>query len=90
MRLAPFEGQPVSLVVTHKYRCLGTTSAMTMTFSYPFFVLVVSLGVESLNPKTGNLTPAAAREASYTYEHDTIYSGATYRGMWLNGKPHGQ
>ncbi|XP_015749042.1 PREDICTED: alsin-like [Acropora digitifera] len=48
-----------------------------------------SLGVESLNPKTGNLTPAAAREASYTYEHDTIYSGATYRGMWLNGKPHG-
>ena len=54
------------------------------------FVLVGSLGVESLNPKTGNLTPAAAREASYTYEHDTVYSGATYRGMWLNGKPHGQ
>ena len=25
---APFEGQPVSLVVTHTYRCLGITSAM--------------------------------------------------------------
>lgn len=86
---APFEGQPVSLVVTHKYRGLGIISDMT-DFSQAFFVLVGSLSVESLNPKTGNLTPAAAREASYTYEHDTVYIGATYRGMWLNGKPHGQ
>lgn len=49
-----------------------------------------SLGAESINPKTGSLVPAAAREASYTYEHDPLYSGATYHGMWLHGKPHGQ
>ena len=49
-----------------------------------------SLGAESLNPKTGSLLPAVAREASYTYEHDPVYCGATYHGMWLLGKPHGQ
>ncbi|XP_068688097.1 alsin-like isoform X2 [Montipora foliosa] len=48
-----------------------------------------SLGADSLNPKTGSLMPAAAREATYTYEHDSLYLGACYHGMWLRGKPHG-
>lgn len=34
--------------------------------------------------------PAVAREASYIFEHDPLYSGASYHGMWLQGKPHGQ
>ena len=55
-----------------------------------FFFTFNSLGAESLNPKTGSLLPAVAREASYTYEHDPAYCGATYHGMWLQGKPHGQ
>ena len=55
-----------------------------------FFFTLNSLGAESLNPKTGSLLPAVAREASYTYEHDPAYCGATYHGMWLQGKPHGQ
>ena len=48
------------------------------------------LGLECLNKTTGSLAPAVAREASYTYEHDAVYHGATYYGMWLLGKPHGQ
>jgi len=48
------------------------------------------LGLESLNKATGSLAPAVAREASYTFEHDSAYQGATFHGMWLQGKPHGQ
>lgn len=47
------------------------------------------LGAESLNPKTGNLVPAAAREASYTFEQEGVFCGATFHGMWLSGQPHG-
>ena len=57
---------------------------------FVLFFLVGSLGADSLNPKTGSLMPAAAREATYTYEHDALYLGACYHGMWLRGKPHGQ
>lgn len=55
-----------------------------------FVVNSYRLGFESLNKTTGSLAPAVAREASYTYEHDSVYRGATYYGMWLLGKPHGQ
>lgn len=47
------------------------------------------LGVDSVNAKTGCLAPAAAREASYSYGHDSVLRGASYHGMWLQGKPHG-
>ena len=49
-----------------------------------------SLGIEAVNVNTGSLVPGAAREASYTYQSDNRYIGATYLGMWLYGKPHGQ
>ncbi|XP_048580362.1 alsin [Nematostella vectensis] len=48
-----------------------------------------SLGAESVNTTTGNLSAAIAREACYTFQHDTRYKGAAYHGMWLTGKPHG-
>ena len=48
------------------------------------------LGTEALNPQTGSLLPAAAREASYTFEQEGVFCGASYHGMWLNGQPHGQ
>ena len=48
------------------------------------------LGTEALNPQTGSLLPAVAREASYTFEQEGVFCGATYHGMWLNGQPHGQ
>ena len=48
------------------------------------------LGAEAVNLQTGSLLPAAAREASYTFEQEGVFCGATYHGMWLNGQPHGQ
>ena len=48
------------------------------------------LGKDAVNPLTGSLSAATAREAAYTFMQDTRYKGATYSGMWLTGKPHGR
>ena len=33
--------------------------------------------------------PPIIRLASHTFTRHALYKGATYRGLWLNGKPHG-
>ena len=46
--------------------------------------------MDAVNASSGLLKAAVAREAQYTYVNHLQFKGATYKGMWFDGLPHGR